>query len=229
MALREDPRNGAYRMAAKKLHLVEDLEPHSKVWDMPRHNRIDQGREGMCVGAATAHWFGSELRPERVNYGIAMQLYKLAQKHDEWAGENYEGTSVNGMMKALSTMGYIGPYYWVKNFNELIRTLCFYGPVIMGSEWREGCFTPNHKGYITFEGETMGGHATCIRILDMENRRFGIQQSWGDDHGDDSLVWMRFEDMEKLLETHPQIVFPEKLNTRLATIKPKPWWKFWKS
>jgi hypothetical protein len=227
-SLREDPRNEDFRMTTHRLTSAADLPPQSKEWKMPRSNRIDQGREGMCVGAATAHWYGSEWRIQEVTFRIAHWLYKIGQKYDEWPGENYSGTSVNGMMRALSSLGLIGPYFWIREFDELLKTLSFHGPVIMGAEWKEGCFEPDRDGYITFTGATKGGHAVEIRILDMERGRVGIQQSWGDDHGDDSVVWMTFDEFKKLLATRPQIVFPEKRVLKHASKpNPKPWWKFW--
>lgn len=220
VSLRADPRNEDY-----PLNMSQDIPPVTRVWECPV--RLDQGREGACVGFAAAHFYGSEDRIQEVNKHIARTFYKGSQKHDEWPGESYEGTSVNGLMAYLKSEGLIGKYRWVFDIETLKRTLSYQGPVIVGCEWRDGCFEPDAAGYIRFTGEARGGHATCWRGIDMHSEYFLIQQSWGRDHGINGVVKMPFEDAEALFRTRPQVCSPEKRAlTKLN--KPRPWWQFWK-
>jgi hypothetical protein len=231
VSLRSDPRNVNYRMADHKFGQTVELPIQSKVWEMPMSNHVNQGKDGMCVGAATAHWYGTQHNIQTVSYKIARWLYKLAQANDEKAGDNYSGTTITGMMRGLRAKGLIGKFFWIRDFDELLRTLSWHGPVIVGSEWKEGCFDPDSDGYITFDGETKGGHATCWRILDLEHHRIGIQQSWEPWHGDGSIVWMSFADIELLLATRPQITFGEKRVLNLELARPKSFWSklaFWR-
>lgn len=219
VSLRADPRNADY-----PLTIGVDIPPVTRVWDCPV--ALDQGSEGKCVGYAGAHFYGSEDRIQPINKRLANRFYREAQKVDEWPGENYEGTSVNGLMAYLRAEGLVGKYRWVFDLETLKRTLSYAGPVIVGSEWREECSYPDQWGFIDFDGPARGGHATCWRGINVEEGYFLIQQSWGPKHGLEGVVKMRFEDAAELLRTGPQIVFPEKRAlTKLS--KPRRWWQFW--
>ncbi len=50
----------------------------------------DQGQEGACVGFSVSRML-SLMNRERYD---ALELYRQAQKQDEWPGEDYDGTSV---------------------------------------------------------------------------------------------------------------------------------------
>ena len=220
---RADPRNGRHPMAVK-LAALADLPLTSKIWACP--TVLDQGSEGACVGFAAAHFYAAEARPQPVNARTARSFYKGAQKYDEWPGEHYEGSSVNGLMAYLKSAGLIGEYDWLFTWPELERTLSLVGPVIVGSEWREECFYPDPSGLIEFDGPVRGGHATCWRGIDYERERIVIQQSWGRSHGDGGTVYMSFDDAQKLLRTAPQICHPEKRALQ-SQIPPRKWWQFW--
>lgn len=220
VALRADPRNADYPFT-----IGEDIPPVTRVWDCPV--TLDQGKEGACVGYASAHFYGSEDRIQTISNRIARTHYKGAQMHDEWLGENYEGTSVNGLMAYLRAEELVGKYRWVFDLETLKHTLSYYGPVIVGCEWREECNYPDKLGFINFDGPSQGGHATCWRGINMEEGYFLIQQSWGPKHGINGVVKMRFKDAAELLRTRPQICFPEKRSLQSLS-PPKKWWQFWK-
>lgn len=221
VSLRADPRNADY-----PLTISADIPPVTRVWACPV--RLDQGREGACVGYAAAHFYGTQAHIQPIDNRLARHFYKAAQQHDEWPGESYAGTSVNGLMAYLKAAGHIGTYRWIHDLATLKRTLSYAGPVIVGSEWREGCFTPDAAGYIRFTGQARGGHATCWRGIDLANECFIIQQSWGRDHGNNGVVKIRFAEAAELLRTGPQICFPEKRALQSLT-QPRPaWWQFWK-
>jgi hypothetical protein len=67
---------------------------------------LDQGSEGACVGFGSADAANvlTLLRapgtPQLLDSGDAVELYRLAQKLDQVPGEDYEGSSVLGGMKA---------------------------------------------------------------------------------------------------------------------------------
>ena len=224
--LREDPRSENYRMADVIPAAMTDV--FTKYWECPEI--FDQGREGKCVGYAGIHWFGSAPFIQKISHAIADMFYAGAQRNDERPGENYEGTSITGLMAYLKSKGHIDSYRWVRSMLELQQTICHHGPVVVGCEWREGCFEPDRDGFITFTGELRGGHATVWRGVNMEQGYILIQQSWGINHGIDGSVRMRFAEVQKLLRTHPQITLPLPIKRLLTmTLPPKrPWWKFWR-
>ena len=69
---------------------------------------FDQGREGACVGMAVAGGAGF-LHGERISPRWA---YEMAQTHDEFPGEDYEGSTVRGGLKAWANVGVVPWAFW---------------------------------------------------------------------------------------------------------------------
>lgn len=74
---------------------------------------LDQGQEGACTGFALAasinyllHQRGSKLRVS------PRMLYELARRYDDWPGEDYEGSSARGAMKAWVRHGVCSRTSW---------------------------------------------------------------------------------------------------------------------
>lgn len=67
---------------------------------------LDQGREGACTGFALAAVVNF-LRAKQKRTAIVSprMLYELARRYDEWPGEDYEGSSARGAIKAWSKHG----------------------------------------------------------------------------------------------------------------------------
>lgn len=95
-------------------------------WDF-----YDQGNTSRCVGYSCSRLM-SHLNRKRY---AAPWLYSEAQLHDEWPGEDYEGTSVragfgvllneghrpisNGIVRMLDLAEGISAYRWVSDWNDL--------------------------------------------------------------------------------------------------------------
>jgi len=94
---------------------------------------LDQGREGACVGHALASVINlSVLRrtsqtltrasgrrrakqPPQINNGVVVSermLYEMGRRYDEWKGEHYEGTSLQGAMKGWHKHGVCSRSAW---------------------------------------------------------------------------------------------------------------------
>ena len=226
VSLAQDPRNRDFRMGSVLSAPVGELK--SKRWECKP--RLDQGAEGECVGFGAAHWFACAPLEQSVSKTLARLFYDGAQDHDQWPGSNYEGTSVTGLMRFLTKIGVIGEYRWIFNFEELIQTLSLKGAVIVGAEWREGCFEPDFYGVIRFIGRKKGGHCLCADEVDFEKKRIGFVQSWGRSHGVDGRVYMSFDDVNQLMLTRPSIAFPTEQSLGKYESKPKVrrWWQIWK-
>jgi hypothetical protein len=67
---------------------------------------LDQGREGACTGFALAAVVNF-LRAKQKRTAIVSprMLYELARRYDEWPGEDYEGSSARGAIKAWAKHG----------------------------------------------------------------------------------------------------------------------------
>lgn len=73
----------------------------------------DQGQEGACTGFAlsSAITLMNRQRHQKLNPPISpptvspRMLYEMAKIHDEWPGENYEGSSIRGALKGFYNNG----------------------------------------------------------------------------------------------------------------------------
>jgi hypothetical protein len=223
-SLEADPRD--YRLMIAP---PQPGELQSRKWECPV--RLDQGREGACVGFGGAHHIACFPWPQKLTEAIARFFYEGAQDYDEWSGSDYEGTSGNGLMTFLHRSGVIGNYYRVRSRIELDRLLSVKSPVSGGFPWREGMFEADRNGFVRYEGEVKGGHYVCVNGVDFENEFYWIVQSWGRHHGIDGEVKVSFADMDKMIGEGGNIYwFEEKsigpIRNRMKKEK-KPWWKFW--
>jgi hypothetical protein len=74
---------------------------------------LDQGKEGACTGFACAAVINrlNVLRDSRFRASPRM-LYEMARRHDEWPGENYDGSSCRGVIRGWKNMGVCSETLW---------------------------------------------------------------------------------------------------------------------
>ncbi|WP_372882999.1 C1 family peptidase [Psychromonas sp.] len=74
---------------------------------------LDQGQEGACTGFGLAAVINFLKIHENKPTGVsARMLYEMARKHDEWPGENYDGSSCRGAIKGWKNMGVCSEKIW---------------------------------------------------------------------------------------------------------------------
>lgn len=74
---------------------------------------LDQGREGACTGFALAAVVNFHLNRRNLNRLVSPRmLYDMARRYDEWPGEQYEGSSARGAMKAWAAHGVCSQTSW---------------------------------------------------------------------------------------------------------------------
>jgi len=68
---------------------------------------LDQGQEGACTGFGLAAAINIlSVRQGRGGFRASTRmLYEMARKHDEWPGENYDGSSCRGAIRGWKNMG----------------------------------------------------------------------------------------------------------------------------
>lgn len=161
----------------------------------------DQGDSPYCVGYAWAHWIqdGPVMHPGTPPVIAPQKIYEEAQKVDEWAGENYEGTSVRGGVKFLKALGNVTSYYWAFDLNTIVQYLLNYGPMVVGTNWYNSMFSPNRSGIIRATGDLAGGHAYVLNGVDTRKRLIRIKNSWGRYWGNSGFAYISFADMAKLI------------------------------
>jgi hypothetical protein len=151
----------------------------SKAW--PCRIYLDQLNTPACVGNSRAYDLAASPAPQRQPTGalidepFAQSLYNLAKTKDEWAGEDYEGSSVLGGLKAAVAMGYAGEYRWAFNLDDWLASISHIGGSVVGTTWLASMFNPRPSGLLEVDkssGEA-GGHAYYFRriIVSRESQR----------------------------------------------------------
>jgi len=120
---RLDLRDREYRPPVRTLPAVFPEDKQVRVW-LPAYAKagliLDQGEEGACTGFGLACvvnyllWrraIDAGARPSRETVSERM-LYQLARFYDEWPGEDYEGSSCRGALKAWHKHGVCTSALW---------------------------------------------------------------------------------------------------------------------
>lgn len=171
----------------------------------------DQGPTPECVAYSWLHWLEdgpTTQRPLAPGAGPVFDpgvIYRHAQKLDGIPGEDYAGTTVRGGAKALQERGAIESYYWSWGLDPVVKALLTEGPVVMGSNWYQGMFTPGEDGFVSPTGRVAGGHAYLLNGVNVKEEKVRFKNSWGS-WGDKGHAWMRFADLERLLGENGEAV-----------------------
>lgn len=164
------------------------------------NERLDQGREGACVGFGVSHRIAAApIEAKGITDVTAQAIYKAAQKIDPWPGEQYEGTSVLAGVQVAQQLGHFTEYRWCFGVDDMMRALSHEGPIVVGTVWKDSMFAPAANGVLDCSGTNQGGHCYLIRGLDLRKKGgpyFRITNSWGPDWGKKGDAWIRVEDYE---------------------------------
>jgi hypothetical protein len=178
----------------------------SKYW-MSLGAPLDQGGTSMCV----AYSGGRMLTTHPIINKLPNldELYRRCQQLDEWDGEDYDGTSVRGLMKALKERGIVTEYRWAEHTDEVVTYLLARGPMVLGTTWRREMFTPDKWGYIWFEGHEDGGHAYLAVGANRKRKNpdgsvgaIQIINSWGPKWGANGRAWIAFNQLQPMLDDY---------------------------
>ena len=216
---------------------VSQSSPKGKSWYITEI--LDQGDSAACTGfSRTYDLLSSPVRVRGLKGDFAYSLYNLARALDEWPGENYEGSSVLGAIKAAQQLGYVGEYRWAFGIDDLLLAVSHLGPVVVGTDWLFSMLVPFPNGVVAVDPSTgnAGGHAYIIRgiIVNDVYKKFvlsggsavrkgvpllRLRNSWGPDWGvkGEALIWA--DDLEVLLKG---VEYPgEAAVTTIAFDKPR--------
>jgi len=213
--IQKDPRNAQYPLPKRALPKTV----RKKMWNaLPP---LDQGNTSQCVAYTGYQWLRTgpitNLRAPKLTHGEEMawvppfepsELYVWAQQADEWPGENYDGTSGLGLMKALKERGYITEYRWALDVDTIFAWLLTSGPVCMGTYWYRDMFTPTKDGWIQPMGPEEGGHEYLLIGADLDKKcpydgsvgAVRMLNSWGDTWGQKGRAWISKANLDYLLK-----------------------------
>jgi hypothetical protein len=197
-----DPRSRAFRAAA----LLTHASPRSYTWRC--EPRLDQGREGACVGFGIAHEIAARPREHIVSEALAQKIYRDARKIDEWPGEAYDGTSVLAGMKVATGLGYYTGYRWAFGLDEALAAISRHGPAVIGVWWHAGMTQPDADGMIRAVGSKVGGHCVLVNGVSVTKRLVRVHNSWGPSWGRDGAAYLTWDDFGRLLADDGECALP---------------------
>lgn len=205
-----DPRSTAFRFSA--LPMCSSLTYRQSIM-RTKHQFLDQGQEGACTGFGEEHVRALSPYPQATTDDLAREVYYEARRQDEWEGEDYEGSSVNGAMRAARHKGLIKSWKWATTTVEAAHGLSYHGAGEMGSWWYSGMFDTDANGFIHPTGSKVGGHAYAIAGYRHVNgqRAYRIENSWGPSWGDLGGAWISEFDFASLLADQGELAFPTKV------------------
>lgn len=195
--------------------------PKSTLWPCSQH--LDQGQVGACVGFSWAHELIAE--PEvvpDVTRDYAFMLYYDAQRLDEWEGEDYEGTSVLAGAKATMAADWLQEYRWAFGIDDLLETVSYLGPVIIGINWYVGMLDPDPEGYIVPSGDVVGGHAILVKGVNPATQSVVLHNSWGEGWGIGGDALIRWSDLDRLLHEDGECCVPVIRTQVIPEPEPEP-------
>jgi len=135
---------------------------------------------------------------------FARDVYHRAQRIDEWAGEDYEGTSVLAGAKIMKQLGLLREYRWAFSIEDVALALSTTGPVVLGIPWYYGMYEAP-GGILENTGRLVGGHCILAHayrkagVIFPDEPAIGLLNSWGPDWGIGGKAWIRQSDLAELL------------------------------
>jgi hypothetical protein len=209
--VRHDPRSLQY------LYPADEVAGLTSV----RHERhipvLDQGSLGSCTGNAaegcvgTAVFFAAvpdsnKAKPTGNANGDekqAVALYSAATKLDDAPGSyppDDTGSDGLSVAKAAQKAGLISGYQHCTSLTSALKALS-QQPVITGVNWYDSFDQPDANGLITITAgaQVRGGHEFVLDELDVEGKRVGFTNSWGESWGLAGRAYMSWSDFDQLL------------------------------
>lgn len=180
----------------------------------------NQGSTPECVSYSWSHWFedgpviqDTIIGRQKPVYDTT-ELYEKFREYDEIEG-NYDGTTVRAGAKTFQKLGIVKEYRWAETVEDVINTLKYLGPMVVGTKWTERMNKPTSSKFIIRPtGRNSGGHAYLLNGVDSDSEMFRIKNSWGPGWGDRGTAYIRFRDFERLLEDRGEacVAFENKIN-----------------
>lgn len=177
---------------------------------------LDQGSKPHCVEFGGRGFLsGSPIRQDHSKIP-QKSIYDWCQEHDEWAGTDYDGTSVHALMKWLKENGYISSYEWAKTVEELHAHITMRGVAVVGTTWTQDMSYVDEFNFARFTGANWGGHCHIIKGSNRTKKdpvtgKLGVfknRNSWGLSYADKGEALITWADMQNLIDDYGEIALP---------------------
>lgn len=223
----QDGRDQQYLMRAAMPQVKAAVVPKPRKRAYNEGPMLNQGPHPFCVGySAKGFLNAAPIMSKDYAKPSGSELYSLAQRLDEWPGENYDGSSVRGGMKALAQLGHIKSYVWGQTVDEsLAWTNGGYGTLIIGTDWYELFDDIGADGFMRMPDQLstpIGGHAYRLNWYDQKTRGFLVVNSWGVGswgYKQSGKAWMSRELLAFLLHRDGEIAAPTQVKIRPSRTK----------
>ncbi len=186
---------------------------------------LDQGQEGACTGFGLAATINFLLdRQGQSSFRVsACMLYEMAKRHDEWPGQDYEGSSCRGAIRGWVNMGVcsdslwpynpartdgrltieraknarkttLGAYYRLRpNITDYHAALNEVGVVYASARVHDGWYDPKGQPAVIRPRANSIG-GHAFAIVGYNDSGFWVQNSWGHNWGRYGIALWRYED-----------------------------------
>jgi len=215
-----DDRDWGFRAVADDIPLPRAVDNRKHVSAIK-----NQEAEGSCVGFAVAKGIETVLGKKANGKFKNMSerwAYEKAKVYDEWPGNNYEGSSVRGGLKAAHKIGLCTEEFWpyrpnnrgtpkpkaaenagkhkvltyarVRGIDNIKRAIFENGIVVSAALVHEGWFKPRQNGVIPLKKgfDILGGHA--FALVGYGGKGFWVANSWGARWGKGGFGVLLFND-----------------------------------
>ena len=167
---------------------------------------LNQGQTGSCTGNATVDVLMTDplyspARPLAGTEDDARKVYSLATHIDHYPGQwPPDDTGSNGLSaaKAAKRLGLASGYRHAFGLAHTLGALAL-GPVMVGTPWLQGMFTPGPGGVLDVSGAVAGGHEYALIGLDVEHELVTVLNSWGPTWGINGRAYIGWTDLGRLL------------------------------
>jgi hypothetical protein len=170
---------------------------------------LDQGQVGSCTGngetgvlATDPNFAALPPHSPALNEALALRIYSGAETID---GDgpyppNDNGSSGPSAAKAAMALGLIAGYTHILSLADLEDALQTQG-VSIGINWYDSFDNPPASGLLTIspDASVRGGHEPMLRGIDVSNRQFYGDNSWGTSWGVKGSFTIGYATMERLL------------------------------
>jgi len=180
--------------------------------------RLNQRDVGACTGfagigarnTAPNHHVGEVSLPDSTGFAVYHRATELDDIPGTWQPDGWgEDTGSSGLAacKAMVEMGIFTKYEWCFGLQHLLLALPS-NPVMAGTNWYEGMFSPTGKGLVQISGSIAGGHEWVVRGYSLKYQLFYCLNSWGNKWGIGGEFLMSFPTMDRLLREDGDLKVP---------------------